>query len=571
MVQNVADRYDTEVLVVGAGPTGMVLASELTRHGVRCRIIDRLPHGSQESKALGVQARTLELFEKMGIAKAMLEYGVQIKGMSVYSHHQRIAHLDTRSIPSHYPFILSIPQWQTERILSDHLARQQVEIEHEVALVALRQDDSGVEALLEHADGQQERVRARWLAGCDGPHSTVRHLLKMGFEGRTFEQSFALADVFMDWYLPHQQAAFFLQEGDIVACFPLPDSLHRIIIAYKPRSAPEEDVTLEEVQQALEKCGLKDARVHDMSWSSRFHINQRKVQHYRQGAVFLAGDACHIHSPIGGQGMNTGIQDAFNLAWKLALVSKQQAHPALLDSYEEERERVGRQLLRVTDLVSRLALLRNSLPSRLRDGAAHLVTNSKQVRNLLATTISQLGVSYRRSPVICEHQPGRLYEALSEQRLLPGELHAGERALDVNVHLGITSMRLHTLCLGTRHVLFVFARRHDPERSMKLWEEIDGLVRREFSDLVDSYLVLPCSQEASESGRTRTIYDASEAMYTAYGIAEDGLVLVRPDGYIGFLCRPIELERLWSYLDRIFIVSEPRPVGVVRQSATREQ
>ena len=571
MAQSVADHYDTEVLVVGAGPTGMVLASELTRHGVRCRIIDRLPHSSQESKALGVQARTLELFEKMGLARAMLECGVQIKGMSAYSHHQRIAHFDTRSIPSNYPFILSIPQWQTERILSEHLARQQIKTEREVALVALSQDDSGVEALLQRGDGQQERVRARWLAGCDGPHSTVRHLLKMGFEGRTFAQSFALADVFMDWYLPHQQAAFFLQEGDIVARFPLPDSLHRIIVAYKPGSAPEGDVTLEEVQQALERCGLKDARIHDMSWSSRFHINQRKVRHYRQGAVFLAGDACHIHSPVGGQGMNTGIQDAFNLAWKLALVSKQQAHPALLDSYEEERERVGRQLLRGTDLLSRLALLHKALPSRLRDRAAHLITGNKQVREFLATTISQLGVSYRHSSVICEHQPGRLYETLSEHRLLPGEIHAGERAPDAHIHLGTTPMRLYRLCLGTRHVLFVFAHRHDPERSMQSWEEIDGLVRREFSNLVDAYLVLPRSQEASESGKTRTIYDDSEAMYSAYGISEDGLALVRPDGYIGFFCRPIELERLWSYLDRLFVVSEPRPVDVARQSTTREQ
>lgn len=564
-------EYDTDVLVVGAGPTGMVMASELARHGLRCRIIDRLPHGSHESKALGIQARTLELFEKMGLVDSFLARGIKIKRVNIYSHHRCIAQVDARYIPGRYPFLLILPQPETERILNEHLERQGVEVERLVTLTGLRQVNGGVEAALQHDGGEKEHIYTRWLIGCDGPHSTVRHLLGLAFEGSTFEQSFALADVFLDGYMPPQQVMVFLQDGDLIGCFPLPDSLHRIIIAYRPRMAPEGDVTLDEVQRALEKCGLKEARARDMLWSSRFQINQRKVRHYRRGVVFLAGDACHVHSPIAAQGMNAGIQDAFNLAWKLALVSEQKAYPQLLDSYEAEREHIGRQLLRGTDLFSRIALAHDSLPSRVRDRAAPLLSNNKQVRKLLAATISQENVAYRRSPIVRDHQPVRFYERLSEQNWQPGRLHAGERAPDVNIRLGNTSMRLHTLCRGTKHVLFVFAHRQEPSRSLKVWQEIEALLKREYNNLIDAYLILPRLPGSDDGGRTRTIYDANESTYAEYGVVDDGLVLVRPDGYVAFLCRPVVLERLWAYLDSVFVVAQPHPVSAVSRVMARRR
>ncbi|GHO49345.1 FAD-dependent monooxygenase [Ktedonospora formicarum] len=559
--------YDTDALVVGAGPTGLVMASELARNGVQCRIIDRLPQGSRESKALSIHARTLELFEKMGIVDSFLARGIKIKRLSVYSHHRCIAHVDTRSIPSRYPFMLSLPQTETEHILSEHLLRQGLEVEREVTLAGLRQVNDGVEVLLQYADGQEEQLYTRWLVGCDGPHSSVRHLLGMDFVGVKFEQSFALADIYLDWYMPPQQATFFLQNGEFVGCFPLPDSLHRIIVAYKAGTAPEGIVTQEEIQYALERSGLKEARVRDMLWSSRFQVSQRKVRHYRQGSVFLAGDACHIHSPIAGQGMNTGIQDAFNLAWKLALTCKHEVSPRVLDSYEVEREHVGRKLLRGTELISRLVLAHDSLPSRVRDHVAPLLSNNNFIRKQLANTISQVQIAYKHSPIVHDQQPKSLYSPLQE-----GERRqAGERAPDIHILLGNTPMRLYVLCRSTHHVLLVFTNRQQPDQDLEIWGKLDTLIKQKYRDLIDAYLILPRQPGIKDSGRTRAIYDAHEAIYATYGIANNGLVLIRPDGYIAYLDHSIELKPFQSYLNNIFTVGQPQPANIFSRALLRKR
>ena len=558
MSQNTTHTNEIEVLVVGAGPTGMVMASELQRHGMHCRIIDRLPQPSHTSKALGIQARTLELFEKMGVVESFLDKGVKLTAMNISSNHRRIAQIRMQYISSRYPFMLSLPQWETEDILNAHLKQQKIEVERGVALSALQQTERGVNIVLEHANGQREEAHTRWLIGCDGPHSTVRHLLGLPFEGWTFEQSFALADVHMDCHLPVRQESLFWQGGNFIACLPLPQGQYRLIIGYRPHTEPEGDVTLEELQHVLEACGWTDVRVNDAVWSSRFQVNQRKVRHYRQGAVFLAGDACHIHSPIAGQGMNTGIQDAFNLAWKLALVSRAEAHPQVLDSYEAERERFGRQLLRGTDLFSRLALLQGPLSSRLRDRIIPLVAGLKPVGKKIATRIAQVDVSYRGSPIVREYASGHRLEIPGKWRGILPVCHAGERAPDVQLLLGETPTRTQTLCLGTHHVLFFFAHRQHPERSLRPWQELNALLTGTYNDLVEAWLVLPHRSEEAERLWTRLICDEDAVLGRAYSISEDGLVLVRPDGYIGFLSRPFSLEQVRAYLASIFVSVQTR-------------
>lgn len=553
MSQDTTHTNEIEVLVVGAGPTGMVMASEVQRHGMHCRIIDSLSQPSHTSKALGIQARTLELFEKMGVAESILDKGVKLTAMNIFSNHRRIAQIRMQYISSRYPFLLSLPQWETEDILNAHLKQQKIDVERGVALTDLQQTERGVNIVLEHANGQREKVHTRWLIGCDGPHSTVRHLLGLPFGGWTFEQSFALADVHLDCYLPVSQASFFWQGGNFIACLPLSQGQYRLLIGYRPHTEPEGDVTLEELQHALEECGWNDVRVNDVVWSSRFQVNQRKVRHYRQGAVFLAGDACHIHSPIAGQGMNTGIQDAFNLAWKLALVSRMEAHPEMLDSYEAERERFGRQLLRGTDLFSRLALLQGPLSSRLRDNITPLVASLKPMGKWIATRIAQIDVSYRGSSIVSEYVSGHRLEISGKWR----GCHAGERAPDVQILLGNTPTRTHTLCLETRHVLFFFAHRQRPEWSLPAWQEIDTVLRHKYRNLVDAFLVFPHLPPASaERESAHIIYDENAALSKAYGIPDDGLALVRPDGYIAFLCHPVSLERFWAYLERLFVPSQ---------------
>jgi 2-polyprenyl-6-methoxyphenol hydroxylase-like FAD-dependent oxidoreductase len=565
------NHCDVAALVVGAGPTGLTMASELQRHGMGCRIIDRLPQPSRVSKALGIQARTLELLEKMGIVDAFLTKGVQLHTVNIYGARQRVVRLDMQCVPSRYPFMLSLPQWVTEDLLSAHVKQQGIEVERGVSLASLQPVRGGVDVVLEHGDGRSEQVRTRWLIGCDGPHSAVRHHLGLDFSGSTFDQSFALADVRMNLSLSRHEAAFFWRGGDNIACIPLPDDQYRLVIAYRPRTEPHGEVTLEELERALAACGWADTKVDDIVWSSRFVVNQRKVHHYRQGSVFLAGDACHIHSPIGGQGMNTGIQDAFNLAWKLVLVDSKKARPAVLDSYESERERVGRQLLLGTNLFARIALLSRSQAVRLRDYMIPLATGIHAVRRRTATLIAQVGVSYRRSPIVSEYQPDRIIERLGKRLRRSRARHAGERAPDMDVVLDGAPTRLHALCLGTRHVLFFFAHRHSAERSLREWRETDALLKRQYGDVVEAFLILPRPPGPADSERTRVIYDAQGEIYVTYGVTGDGVVLVRPDGYIGFLCRPASCDRLRAYLDSLFSPGPRRWGQLQREVARRAQ
>lgn len=559
---------DVAALVVGAGPTGLTMASELQRHGMACRIIDRLPQPSRVSKALGIQARTLELFEKMGIVDAVLTKGVQVHTAKIYGAGQRVARLDLQCVPSRYPFLLSVPQWVTEEILDAHIQQQGIEVERGVSLISLQQTRGGVEVVLELADGRLEQVRTRWLIGCDGPHSTVRHHLGLGFAGSTFDQSFALADVRMNASLPPHEAAFFWRGGDFIGCIPLPDNQYRLVIAYKPHTEPDGEVTLEELQRALAACGWGATKVDDLVWSSRFVVNQRKAAHYRQGSVFIAGDACHVHSPMGAQGMNAGIQDAFNLAWKLALVDSTKARPAVLDSYEAERERFGRHLLLGTNLVSHLALLSRSQAVRLRDHVIPLATGLQPIRTRTATLIAQLGVSYRRSPIVSEYRSRRAIERLGRRPRRSRVHHAGDRAPDMDVVLDGAPTRLHSLCLGTRHVLFFFADRGSAERSLQEWRETDALIKRRYGDLVDAFLILPRQPGPADTKGTHTIYDEHGDIYVTYGITGDGVVLVRPDGHIGLLCSPASSARLRAYLDSFFGPG-PRRWGQLQREVSR--
>jgi 2-polyprenyl-6-methoxyphenol hydroxylase-like FAD-dependent oxidoreductase len=530
----------------------MTMASELTRHGMACRIIDRLQQPAQTSKALGIQARTLELFEKMGIVDDVIAAGVEIQTMHIHGARQRIARLDWQCVPSRYPFLLSLPQWVTEEILNTHIKQQGIEVERGVSLASLQQSGSGVDVVLEHADGQPEQLRTRWLIGCDGPHSTVRHHLGLSFEGLAFDQSFALADVRMSHSLPPRQAAFFWRGGGFTGCIPLPDNQYRIILAYPPHGEPDGDVKVDELEQALVRCGWINPKVDEVVWSSRFAVNQRKVHHYLQGSVFLAGDACHIHSPIGGQGMNTGIQDAFNLGWKLALVDRQEARPDLLDSYESEREHFGRQLLHATTVFTRLALLRDPRAVGVRDHMLALATGIQPARTRAAAIVGQVGVSYHHSPIVSEYRSEPVIQRLRQRLQRRSVHHSGERAPDMDVVLGNTQTRLHAVCGGTRHVLFCFADCDNPERSLRAWHETEALLEREYSKLVDAFLILPRFPDPADTERTRTIYDESRDIYATYGLTGDGLVLVRPDGYIGFRCHPASIDRFRTYLSSVF-------------------
>jgi 2-polyprenyl-6-methoxyphenol hydroxylase-like FAD-dependent oxidoreductase len=545
-------RQATNVLIVGAGPTGLTLAHELLRQGVQVRLIDKAPAASQNTKALGVWPRTLELFARTGtgVVEEMLEQGVKTPSFHVWSGGALLVHLDfAHRLAGAYPFALMIPQAETEALLTRHVERLGGAIERGTELLSLTQHEAGVQVVLRTASGQEEQSRTDWLIGCDGAHSMVRHLVGVPFVGKTFEQSFVAGNVRMQWDFPPDEAHAFLHRGNTIAFFPMPDAFrYRVVVTYRPGEAPQGEVTLEEIQRDISAFGCPaGARASEPAWLDRFLVDQRRVEQYMSGRVILAGDAAHLHTFVGAQGMNAGIQDAFNLAWKLALVVKGQAGAQLVESYGQEREHVSKGLLAATGLATRLALLHQPLLTGARNFLAPRLTALPVAQRRLINALAELSISYRHSSIVSDDH-GKGVRARSR-------LRAGDRAPDGNIWTFERNAPRHLfeLLSGTRHTLLVFSQQHEAGA-----KELD---LAEFHDLVESYqIVRGTNGGGAQAGAGRKFYDPDGSLARRYGLANEGLVLIRPDGYIGFHSRAIVGEQLRRYLQKLFLTASSIPL-----------
>jgi 2-polyprenyl-6-methoxyphenol hydroxylase-like FAD-dependent oxidoreductase len=389
------------VLIAGAGPVGMTLASELARYGVAVRIIDKAPQRTDKSKALVIWSRTLELLDRGAGAAPFIAAGCKAEGANILSGDRVIGHVGFGDVQSPYPFGLMLPQSETERLLEEQLQSQGVTVERQVELVAYTSRDEAVDAVLRHADGRQESASAPWLIGCDGAHSVVRHTLGATFAGETLDSDWMLADVHIRNY-PHAStdiAVYWHRDGTLVI-FPISPGRYRVVADLPPSRAAHPPVpTLAEVQAVMDQRGPSGLVACDPVWLSGFRINDRKVKNYRAGRVFLAGDAAHIHSPAGGQGMNTGMQDAFNLAWKLALVVHGSCGAHLLDSYSAERSKVGDEVVKQAGRLTAIGTLRNPLAQGMRNVAGHLLLGLAPVRHTAADTMTEVSIGYPDSPL----------------------------------------------------------------------------------------------------------------------------------------------------------------------------
>lgn len=523
---------ETDVLIVGAGPVGLTLAIHLQAAGVRTRLIDRMRRISPLSRAIGVHARTLECLEPRGLAAPLIAAGIKLDGVQIHSGGKVAVDASLSGLPTRYPFVLCLPQSATEQILSDHLHRIGGSVERGVGLHSFSQDDAGVTAQLSAGP-----LRARWLVGCDGAHSTVRHALGGGFPGHPYPERLVLGDVRWDTDLPRDRLSIFLDPG-FLACFPLPDGAWRLIATEepapgdgswfseptsgqeaRPTSGQESQPTsgqeatsgpighgqtgaelpLAELAAITARRSGRAGALSDPAWLARFRIHARQAARYRAGRVFLAGDAAHIHSPLGAQGMNTGMQDAINLAWKLALAARLEAAGAavpevLLESYHQERHPVAAGVLTATDVVTRLGMSRNPLLMAARGTVAGFVGGIGAVQRQATRTLAELEVGYPRSPLVAGE--GRLPVA------------PGERLPVLPAHGG-----------------------HE--------------------------LILLVGQGCTEAGRRRLRICAGIAREVGMAAASaedpavqgDGLIVVRPDGYAGLCLSPADPERLVSWLD----------------------
>ena len=390
------------ILIIGAGPVGLTMTAELARYGVPVRLIDKAPEPTKTSKALVVWSRTLELMDRMGCTPAFLAAGLHARGATIRNGTAVIAQPTFDKIASVYNFALMIPQSETERLLTAHLGSFGVAIERQVELLGFEATGDSVAAQLRHSDGREEAVQTPWLIGCDGAHSAVRHGLGVDFHGAAQGDDWLLADVRLEGeHAPaaDEIATYFHRDGPFVV-FPIPGGRARVIgtLGKTDPDHPRSDPTLADVQALADRRAGGGFRVTDPVWLTNFRINERKVEDYRVGRVFLAGDAAHIHSPAGGQGMNTGMQDAIGLAWRLALVTRG-ASMALLDSYSPERTAVGRMVLRNASRLTDVATLANPAAQAVRDVVAHFVLGFEAVRERMVTQMSETDIAYAKSPL----------------------------------------------------------------------------------------------------------------------------------------------------------------------------
>ncbi|GAA2253767.1 FAD-dependent monooxygenase [Streptomyces indiaensis] len=494
-----------DVLVVGAGPTGLALALQLRSYGTQFRIVDRSLDRARESRAPAIQPRTLEMLSAFGVTDELVDRGNAAVGLHLHLP-RRVLHVpvfDVGCDDTPYPFLLFLPQSETEATLTAHLAARDVTVERGTELLHAEREGEYVTCRLRHRDGAEETMRARYVVGCDGAHSTVRSMAGIGFEGRAYPQTFLLADLEADGIEPGAAHTYMTAAG-LLFFFPLGTPATWRMIAMRPPGAPGEEVTLDLLQRIADDWSPDQVTLRDPVWMTSFRIHNRGATHYRRGPFFLAGDAAHIHSPAGGQGMNTGIQDALNLGWKLAHVCRGAAPAELLETYEAERAPVGHGVRRFTD---RAFTAGTSSHPALRLARTHLaplgaplLLRATGARARLFRTVSELGIHYRRGPlsVTGPHRPHR-------------GPRAGDRLPDTPAGLqrGVAGPGYHLLLTGPG--------RRQPE-------DMPPGVRR---DLLSVRHIGPRSPWP--------------------GITH---ALVRPDGYVGYLGRGADLAGLRAYLDR---------------------
>jgi 2-polyprenyl-6-methoxyphenol hydroxylase-like FAD-dependent oxidoreductase len=486
---NLPDEVD--VLVVGAGPTGLTMAALLAEIGIEALTVDLRSGISEHSKAIGVQARTLELFEKLGITGRMCGLGLRISGAQMYRDGAIVAEIplsDAGKGQSPYPFVLTLDQSETERLLLSAASQRDADIRWETEVVGLEDVDGGVRATLRQGE-RETRIHCDWVVGADGASSIVRKATGQLFEGGTYEEAFMLLDADIEGISEHSVVIDLLEDG-MMAFFPLPGTTRFRVVGTVP---PEID------PDALDRDGLVafvgnnssiDIAVGNARWSSTYRLHHRKADDFRVGRMFLAGDAAHVHSPVGGQGMNTGIGDAFNLAWKLGMVVKYGVDERVLDSYPAEREPFARALLDGTDRAFQVIAGRNPVSGLFKRRGLPLVASTLgrilRMRQEIFRRVSQISIGYEDS-----------WLSTGDVR---GAIDAGERMPDVEVQDGGT---LFEHMRDYRHHAVV----------------VDG----DPATLSDALTALPDTPSV-----TRFERESAETL----GL-DDGIVLLRPDGHVG--------------------------------------
>ena len=559
----------TKILIVGAGPTGLTMASELTRHGIPCRIIDQKSGVTDKTKALSVQSRTMEVFEDMGIVDEVLERGRIVSGFSMYSEGKRIFQVTSGELDTPYSFNMLYPQFETERSLYNHLTNLGADVDWNTEVLELEQNEQ-IKVKLQDAKGNMESLEPDYLIACDGGRSFCRKALDIKLAGETFDSEFLIADLTLDWDNPPMKDewhGYFTDRGFVlIASLDGKDSWRMVMevpwdMQDESDTSHYEQPTFAEFKQMFERLdALPGIELTEPNWISRFRIHRRIIDRFRHGNVFFAGDAGHLHSPAGGQGMNTGIQDAYNLAWKMALVCRGIGKPELLDTYNTERYPIIKRQVQTTDAAFKMMLLRHPVSRAIRDRLASLLVNIEPIQHRMEQRSSMITINYRNSPIVDEYRELPLYlgnpikeiAELGVWRDFGEAPHAGDRAPDFVFDSDGAEKRLFEIIQGTTHKLLMFVGNYNEPDFEADFKQRYSLVKQKYGKAIDPVLIhmneLPF--EAPEG--IAVVADDEGELHQRYGAHSHCIYLIRPDGYIGYRSQPAKLDLFLEYCDRLF-------------------
>lgn len=563
------------VLVVGAGPVGLAAAWALARHGASVRVIEREKARSGTSRALLLWSRTLEVLDALdaaGGAAPFVAAAHRLRGATIRAsgEESELARIEFERIESRWRFAAVLPQSEIERLLEERLVDLGVRVDRGVELLELDARDDEVQARLGRLGGAEgeEVVRAPWLVACDGAHSTVRHALRLPFPGEPDRHDWWLADVTIEGPIARDRATLCLHPAGALGFFPIAPPLFRVmgVAGLATGEGHPEEPRLDEIRLLVAERAGNEIRVSDPRWLAGFRVQERLVDDYRPARrVFLAGDAAHVHGPAGGQGLNTGIQDACNLGWKLALVAGGRGREeTLLDSYDPERRPVGAEAIEHSSLLARMASLPGSFGRAIRDQVVSIVGGVAPIQSRALEMLSGTGISYARSPLSGEHRGAMAW--------LMGGLESGARVPDATlVDLGAESdadgrLQLLDLLREGAHLLLLFAADLPGEDAIAHLDEIATSTRARWGKEVLPLLVVPSpldpaaprSLVAPGVGAPRRLGDPSGLLHLAVGAGSPTILLVRPDGHLGFRAQPADRAPLWSHLDRILVPLDER-------------
>jgi 2-polyprenyl-6-methoxyphenol hydroxylase-like FAD-dependent oxidoreductase len=542
-----------EVLIVGAGPTGLALACELAKYEISFQIVDRKSGPSPESRAFGIHARTLEWLEQSGMAREFLDRGKKVTKAQIRLSEKDFYHLSFEEVSSKYPFMLLLPQQETEKILYKQLQAYGHEVRWGAKFMACRDESDKIYSMLEHPDGNFEEVKTEFLIGCDGARSTVRESSGLQFKGSTDQNYWLLADCTVEWESSKQkdQVYVFNTAEGVCAYFPLGEDWGRLMIEMKNQDIPAQAPDLQVIAQLVRNRKMPINGLKAPRWISYFRFEYRLAEKYRQNRVILVGDAAHIHSPVGALGLNTGIQDAANLGWKLAYYLKGKVNDEVLDSYELERRPVGNNVVKGVGMLTHLLQSEKPFSRFARRFLYTTIFDNSVLRNKALNLLTQIDLDYKNSYFTGDFW---IDGASSNPK---AKIRAGERIDDYEL-ISIKEeekLGLYELLRSPNFTLLVLSGDLHVKNNLEEIKELYREFYEPYSSWMNIHLILPEDLKVrKEKINFSAFEDVKNELHNQFGVKSSALILIRPDGYIAYRSCPIVIKKMKQYLQEQFIL-----------------